>query len=75
MNPGDALAEARSLVRFLQEVTRLEHQDGDLIEALDGHMLVYDLILDKIEIGFGVYHFPVAGDEKDLPRLAEREGW
>ena len=75
--PNDALVEARSLVLFLQDVARLEHvnREGDPIENHEGLMLVYDLILDKIEIGCGVYKFPYGGHGDDLPALTEREEW
>ena len=56
-SPADALNDARSLVRFLLEVYRLDYtgRAGLTIEALDGRILILDLLHDKIEIGCRVY--------------------
>ena len=74
--PGYALEDARNLAQFLESVAFLEfvYKDGPAFEdnALEGRILVHKLLIDKIEIGMGVYRFPSLAHGAGLPALVER---
>ena len=70
----EALEEARALSFFLQFVARLPKRDEEPSDAIRlGSDLCFDLLLDKIEIAMGIYHFPHCGSF-DCPMLFAREG-
>jgi hypothetical protein len=74
---ADALNEAKNLVHFLKAVAVLDYssKDGVSLERIEqeGLLIVYRLILDKLDIGTGKYLFPFSGYEDSLPALAERK--
>ena len=70
----EALEEARALAFFLQYVARLPQAEEASSEAVKlGSDLCFDLLIDKIEIAMGIYHFPYSGSF-DAPALCIREG-
>ena len=69
----EVLEEARALAFYLQYVARLPQREEDPSEAVKlGSDLCFDLLIDKIEIAMGIYHFPYSGSF-DAPALCIRE--
>ena len=75
--PGCALEDARNLAQFLESVDFLElaYKGGPAFDdqAIEGRMLAHKLLIDKIEIGMGIYKFPFIAHGQEQPALVERE--
>jgi hypothetical protein len=75
IDKDDSLHEASVLVRFLVGVApSFADKDNGLVEqGARGFEILLNLILDKIEIGRGIYNFPETSMSENAPALVERE--
>lgn len=72
----DSLHDAVRLVKMLEEVFYMcECAKSDVLapETFAGFRLVFDLLRDKLEIGYGEYKFPLCSISDDELSLVKRE--